>query len=244
LGYILAGITLRPIKSMIDEQNRFISDASHELRTPLTSLKSAFEVYLRGKKPTLPEARKLVGESVTEVDKLQSLSESLLEIAQYQKPGRHVIFTQLSVTEIIRDAIRKVYIQAKQKQITITPKTESISAKGNKYGLTDLFVILLDNAVKYSNKKGAVSISSHKADGYYEVSVLDNGVGISKQDLPHIFDRFFRADNARSKTGTTGYGLGLSIAKQIADTHKGSIQVISEPGRGSTFTVRLPISFS
>jgi two-component system sensor histidine kinase CiaH len=227
LGYILAGITLRPIKSMIDEQNRFISDASHELRTPLTSLKSAFEVYLRGK-----------------VDKLQSLSESLLEIAQYQKPDRHIVFEQLSVTEIIEGAIRRVSTVAKQKQITITSKTENISAKGNKYGLTDLFVILLDNAIKYSNKKSAVSISSHKTDGYYEVSVADHGIGISKKDLPHVFDRFFRADSARSKTGTTGYGLGLSIAKQITETHKGSIQIVSTPGQGSVCTVRLPVSFS
>ena len=92
MGYVLSGLTLKPIKDMMDEQNRFISDASHELKTPLTSLKIAFEVYLRGKNPTPQETKTLITESIDEVNKLQSLSESLLQLAQYEKPQEKMVF--------------------------------------------------------------------------------------------------------------------------------------------------------
>ncbi|MEK9143838.1 MAG: histidine kinase dimerization/phospho-acceptor domain-containing protein, partial [Patescibacteria group bacterium] len=105
LGFLLAGRTLSPIQTMVEEQDRFISDASHELRTPLTSLKSAFEVYLRQKNPGSSQSHTLAAESLQEVDKLQSLSESLLELARYQQSNNNLPITSLSITEIIDNAI-------------------------------------------------------------------------------------------------------------------------------------------
>lgn len=244
LGYFLAGQTLKPIKEMMEEQNRFISDASHELRTPLTSLKSAFEVFLRNKQPTLPEAKTLVGESIGEVNKLQYLSESLLQLAQYQKPDNYSKFEKLSLNWTLKEAIRKISHLAREKKVSLKFDSQDLEVKGNKYGLVDLFVTLLDNAVKYSPAGKSVSITTKRTDGAVEISIKDEGVGIKEKDLPLIFDRFFRADSARARNGTGGYGLGLAIAKKIVDLHHGSIRAESKVNKGSNFIVRLPTAQS
>lgn len=241
LGYMLAGRTLRPIQIMMDEQNRFISDASHELRTPLTSLKSAFEVYLRSKDNTLKEAKTLIGESVEEVNKLQLLSDSLLQLAQYQKPNGQMRFENIRLSEVVRDAVRKIKPVAMQKQVALGYGESELRVNGNRFGLTDLLVILLDNAVKYSPSGAKVEVTAKKTDHHVLVSVKDEGIGIAREDMKHIFSRFYRADSARSRKDTGGYGLGLAIAKKIAETHGGTIEVKSTPGKGSEFTVRLPL---
>src|SRR3990167_9179975 len=228
LGYLLAGRTLRPIKEMMDEQNRFISDASHELRTPLTSLKTAMEVTLRDKKLSLQKSKKLISENIAEVNKLQSLSDQLLRLAQYEKPNGNLKFEKVSLVKIIEEAVRKIAPLAKQKQISIKKDLKEIEINGNKDSLIDLFVILLDNAVKYSASQKIIEIKTEKTDGYVMASVKDQGIGVSEKDLPHIFDRFFRADSARSKNKTDGYGLGLSIAKKIVEAHRGTISAESK----------------
>ena len=239
LGYFLAGRTLEPIKEMVDEQNRFISDSSHELRTPLTSLKTAMEVALRDKKLSLQKSKKLISENIAEVNKLQSLSDQLLRLAQYEKPNGNLKFEKVSLVKIIEEAVRKIAPLAKQKQISIKKDLKEIEINGNKDSLIDLFVILLDNAVKYSASQKIIEIKTEKTDGYVMASVKDQGIGVSEKDLPHIFDRFFRADSARSKNKTDGYGLGLSIAKKIVEAHRGTISAESKLGNGSIFTVRL-----
>ncbi|MBI2617289.1 HAMP domain-containing histidine kinase [Candidatus Gottesmanbacteria bacterium] len=244
LGYALAGRTLKPIREMVKEQNRFISDASHELKTPLTSLKSAFEVYLRNSRPTMKEAKTLIRESIGEVDKLQSLSESLLQLAQYQNSQKQLYIEKLSLTTLLQEAIRKVRLVAQKKSIVIEKNIQDVEIEANKYSLVDLFVILLDNAIKYSPDKSRLIINTQKTDGSILVSVKDHGIGISKKDLPSIFERFYRADSARSKSESNGYGLGLAIAQKIVANHKGSIRAESILGKGSTFSVRLPLKQS
>jgi signal transduction histidine kinase len=244
LGYFLAGRTLKPIKEMMEEQNRFISDASHELRTPLTSLKTAMEVALRNKNLTLAEAKDLIKESIDEVNKLQSLSESLLQLAQYQKANNNLQFTKILLSEVAEEAIKKIEPLAKQKNISIKNQVSQLEITGNKLALVDLLVILLDNAVKYSFENTSVTIASHKTDGFVLLSVKDQGMGIAEKDLLHIFDRFYRADYARTKTKEGGYGLGLSIAKKIIEDHHGSIDVKSKLNKGTTFIVKLPLKKS
>lgn len=240
LGYFLAGVTLRPIKKMMDEQNQFVSDASHELRTPLTSLKSAFEVFLRGHQPSLKEAKTLALESITEVNKLQSLSESLLQLAQYQKPGTTRPFARVTLADVISQAVRKIEPVARKKAIKIKFNPKNLVVAGDKDSLVNLVVILLDNAIKYSPNNKEISISTGRTDGSVLISVSDQGVGIDPKDLPRIFDRFYRTDSARSRDKLGGYGLGLSIAKKIVESHKGSIQVESRLHKGSTFIIHLP----
>lgn len=244
LGYVLAGRTLKPIKEMVEEQNRFISDASHELRTPLTSLKTSFEVYLRNKNQTLPEAKTLMTESIKEVNTLQSLSESLLQLTYYQDTDGQVKFKKNPVKDIIQEAIHKVEPLAKQKKIAVKYDSTNLQIKWDKSTLIDCVVILLNNAIKYSPRGTIIAIKTKKIDHAVTISVIDQGIGISQKDLPRIFDRFYRADSARTKKYAGGYGLGLSIAKKIVDMHKGSIRVESSLGKGSVFTLQLPFDQS
>lgn len=237
LGYFLAGKTLNPIQEMMDEQNRFISDASHELRTPLTALKSSMEVYLRDKQQTLPDARELITGGLEEVNQMQVLSDSMLRLTQYQKPQEHLKIQRFPISTAVNDAIKKIEPMAKVKNISIKDNSSNGEMTGYKNAVTELITILLDNAVKYSPEKSTVTVTSEKRDGTAKIEVKDEGIGIRKEDIPHLFDRFFRADTARSKSETSGYGLGLAIAKKIVDNHHGSIAVKSEEGKGSSFTV-------
>ncbi len=241
VGFFLAGRTLQPIAEMMEEQNRFISDASHELRTPLTSLKSALEVHLRDKHPTLSDSRKLINDSLGEVNKLQLLSEGLLKLTQYQKP-QPIKFTSLTLLEIADEAVRQIEPLARQKQIRIENNAENFKLAGDRYALINLTTTLLDNAVKYSPAKSQITLDCQKTDGRIILKIADQGPGIDPKDLPHIFDRFYRSDTARAKSGTGGFGLGLSIAKKIVDLHHGTIGVNSRPGAGTIFTVELPQS--
>jgi two-component system, OmpR family, sensor histidine kinase CiaH len=242
IGYILAGRTLDPIREMVDEQNRFISDASHELRTPLTAIKSSMEVNLRDPQLTLDEAKKQMKESITHVDRLQSLTDSLLELAQYGQPNFTVHFDHIQLESVIQSALQNTKTFSKEKNIHIKNNIQPTTLQANMYGLTDLFTILLENAIKYSPVKSTITIASKKTDGTIKISVKDQGEGITPKDLPHIFDRFYRADSARSSKGTHGYGLGLAIAKTIVNTHNGSITVKHMTPKGTEFTVVLPIA--
>lgn len=241
LGYFLAGRTLRPIQEMLDEQNRFISDSSHELRTPLTSLKTAMEVTLRDKQLKLPEAKIIISESIEEVNKLQALSDGLLQLAQYQKPHSKDQFTTFSLTSVIDNAIKKVSPLAKAKSIQIHNNVTHIEFEGSVFGITDLLVILLDNAIKYTPEKKEITVASKRKDRIIQVLVQDQGIGVDEKDIPHLFDRFYRADTARFRENAGGYGLGLSIAKQIVETHHGSIIVKKNTNDGSTFIIQLPL---
>jgi signal transduction histidine kinase len=240
-AWVLSGKTLNPIHAMMIEQSRFISDASHELKTPLTSLKTAFEVFDRSKKSTLKDARIIIKESMYEVNRLQKLTESLLELALLQKPLPDQLFEDSLITNVLESAIKKTKTLAKKKSIAITlEKSSDASAEIVKDEITNLFVILLENAIKYSPKKSSITLSVEKSRTFVIIKVRDTGVGIAKKDLPHIFDRFYRADDARTYADASGYGLGLSIAQHMVKKHRGTISVESTVKKGSTFTVRLP----
>ncbi len=241
LGYFLAGRTLRPIQLMLQEQNRFISDSSHELRTPLTSLKTAMEVSLRDKQLKLEDAKEIISESIDEVNKLQALSDGLLQLAQYQKPKSKVHFEPLSLIEVATKAVRKVKPLADAKTITINNQLPEIHFEGDQTSLTDLLVILLDNAIKYTPPDKQILLSAKQRDGVFQILVQDQGIGIQEKDVPFLFDRFYRSDSARSRENVGGYGLGLAIAKKIVEQHHGSITAKKNSSEGSTFIVRLPL---
>lgn len=241
-GYFLAGRTLRPIEEMVEEQNRFVTDSSHELRTPpLTSLKTSIEVSLRDKSLDLKEAKTLLASNLEEVNNLQSLSNDLIRLTQHQETDSSLTFETISLREVIQAALKKVGSLAKQKKITFQDETTDHKLEGDFESLVDLFVILLDNAIKFSPPKKQVSLTSRALNHSIAIEVKDEGAGISAEDLPHIFDRFYRVDKSRTKGTAHGYGIGLSIAKKIVEQHKGSIDVKSTPGQGSTFTIRLPV---
>lgn len=239
LGYVLAGRTLSPIQKMLEEQKRFVGDASHELRTPLTALKSMLEVGLRDKNMDIKEARHLITESIEETDKLKKLSDSLLELAIENK--QKINFEKIKVSEIVMEAVKKVGVSSTKKNIKIISSVNGTIVIGNKDKLSELLVILLDNAIKYSPKNSQVKISAKKGKKQAVIKVIDRGQGISEKDLAHIFERFYRSDNARTRQNEGGYGLGLSIAKKIVDEHNGRISVVSVENKGSEFKIILPI---
>lgn len=241
LGYFLAGKTLRPIQKMMEEQNRFISDASHEFRTPLTSLKSSFEVNLRDKNLNLDQAKNTIEESIKDVNNLQRLTDSLLDLTQYQKQNKKN-FQPVAIRKIIKQSVSKLSSQAHSKQIKIINEVIDKKIFGIEFDLINAFTNILDNAIKYSQNKTTINIMSKTAGSKFFIEIKDRGIGIDKKDLPFIFDRFYRADQSRSKTKVIGYGLGLSIVKNIIDSHYGEILVDSKIDEGTIFTVILPIS--
>ncbi len=246
VGYILAGKTLSPIQEMMDEQGRFISDASHELKTPLTALKSSMEVYLRDPSPTLDEAKSVVTDSITDINRLQALSESLLALSAYQQPlSSQLSLTTTTLGAAVAQAIERTRAKAALRHITV--KTVGAPAakmviQADPPKLADAAVILLDNAIKYSKRGGTVTIRTALHGDVAILSVADTGIGIAEADLPHIFDRFYRADSARTHADEGGYGLGLSIAQHIAHLHQGTLIATSRAGKGATFTLSLPRS--
>lgn len=237
-GYLLARKTLQPIHKMVDEQNRFVSDASHELRTPLTSLKLGMEVFLRDKKCSLDDAKKLITSSIVEVNRLHFLSENLLELSKYQQSSPKIAIKKISVEKMINKALDKISQQIEKKQILVNKSKTSQEIEVNEQEFVDMLVILLDNAVKYSGEKSKIEIKMKKMSNYFDLHIIDHGVGIKSEDLPFIFDRFYRADNARVKGG---YGLGLSIAKQIAKKNNILLLVESVFGKGTDFTLRASV---
>lgn len=240
-GYFLAGRTMQPIKKMVDEQHRFIADASHELRTPLTTLRSEIEVGLRNKKMTLAHAKELLESNLEEVLSLQSLSEHLLELAQSGELNGKVHFSTVSLPHCLDLSVRKLERLAEKKNITISKNIDEINITGIQDRIIELFVILLDNAIKYSPEKSVITVVAKKKKVMAEITISDQGIGIADEDLPHIFDRFYRASKSRSKEKVAGYGLGLSIAKKIVKAHHGEILVKSQINKGTTFTIHLPV---
>lgn len=240
-AYFLAGRTLRPISIMIDEQNQFISHASHQLRTPIAAMRIDIEGSLLEKHISDQRAREIAGSNLEELDSLQKLTNNLLRLAQVPHSISQQYTEKVSLTECIEKACKKVTKLAKNKQITIHKKVEDEFVKGEMTNLTEAFVVLLENAIKYSPEKTTVTINTKKEKHTIKIMVSDQGMGIPEKDIPHIFNRFYRASQAYPQEG---FGLGLSLAKRIIETHNGSITVTSEVKKGTTFTVLLPLTVS
>ncbi len=240
LSIYLAKKSLEPLEEALEKQSRFTADAAHELRTPLTAMKTETEIALRAKKLSVESAKETLTSNLEELDKLQSLTDSLLKLAK-TNGEKKTEFKDVKVTEVIKEAAAKVAPLAKNRQIDFElPPESKITVRGDYIQLKEVLVILLDNAVKYGQDGTTVTVSALKNDDSVVVKVTDQGIGISKKDLPHIFERFYRADQSRTKVRTEGYGLGLSVAEATVKTHGGSIKATSQLGQGTTFTVSLP----
>lgn len=238
LGYLLAGKTLSPIEEMMREQDRFVADASHELRTPVTSLRVSMEVALRAKKLEGKEAREVISGNLEETKRLQLLAESLLELSRAKASGGQ---EQVGITPIIAKAYQHVVPLAKNKKITIKlPKKSEDMITANPLAVERVLVIILDNAIKYSGDNTKIVVATSKAErGKIKISIKDQGIGITKEQLPRVFDRFYRGEVSRSQS-TGGYGLGLAIAQELVHAQRGKIGIVSTPAIGSEVTVSFP----
>ncbi len=240
LSYFLALRSLKPIEDALEKQDRFTSDASHEIRTPLTVMRSEIEVALRDKKFNLTDAKNTLNSNLEEITRLEALTSGLLQLAKQENNPN--LKQTLKAGQVIKQAIEKTGALADAKNLKIkfveAKDTEVYAEPGS---LLQLMVILLDNAIKYSPKKGEVTVTTKNLRASTEIRVKDNGPGINPKDLPHIFDRFYRSDSARSKSAEqNGYGLGLAIAKQIVASHSGEINIKNLPKSGTQATIVLP----
>lgn len=238
ISYLLARKTLQPIAKNIEAQEQFISDASHELRTPLTAIQTTNEVALRKNNITSPEAKDILKNNIEEVAKLKQLVDSLLHLAKAD--GNAYNFTKLDLSDVVSEALNKVATTAIAKNIAINDAVPKISITGNKESLSQAIAIILDNAIKYSPDNSHVNISAKKTSKLVTIKIKDQGIGIKKIHLPHIFERFYRADSSRSKSLIDGFGIGLALAKKIVEQHDGKVIVTSTPGKGSTFSLTIP----
>lgn len=239
VGYWLTGKTLKPIQTAHEAQRQFVGDAAHELRTPITALKTSLEVNLLDKKLS-KETKAILKENLADVISLESLSQQLLNLARLDEQPLKLKKAQLY--PIILQVVNQVKAIANKKHIAIQliALDKRVAVFANSLLLQEAILVLLDNAIKYSPADSTISITVQQANSGIIVQVTDEGAGIAKNDLQHIFKRFYRADQSRNKQGTNGYGLGLSIAQSITTQHHGKITVNSTVGKGSTFTIQLP----
>ncbi len=238
LSYWFAGRTLDPIQKAHEAQARFASDASHELRTPLTNLKLENEVFLRQKSFTEAEARELIVSNLEEVQRLEGLSSNLLSLTQYGNAALKL--KSLAIRHVVDTALTHAKQAAEAKHVVFKNEMKSSNVLGHRESLEQLIVILVDNAIKYGPEKGTVTIGGQREEGHYLLWVQDEGPGIAEADLPHIFERMYRGDKARSsKVG--GYGLGLSLAQAIAKANNAELRAQNTPHAGACFLVRLPL---
>lgn len=239
VSYILALRSLRPLEETLAAQSRFTSDAAHELRTPLTVMKTEIEVSLRDRKLTKADAVQTLKSNMEEIDKLDTLTSALLRLARGTVDPNQSYWQDYALLDILSNARSRVSASAAARKISIKlPKTKAV-VHGDPDQLVELFVILFDNAIKYSPDKSAVNVEVKSNNQTVRVYVTDKGIGIAEIDLPHIFERFYRVDQSRNKSQASGYGLGLSLAQTIAQAHRGKLSVKSEYGKGSTFLVEL-----
>lgn len=234
-SYFFARQTLKPVDEMIERQQRFSSDVAHELRTPLAVMQSEIEVELRDKAASKSSLRQRLSSNLEEVGRLQEMTDRLLTLSSTTK----LELEPVDLQAVVSQAQRIIQSRADGRKVTITAEVEPAIAKGNFNSLVDVVVILLDNAIKYSPSNSEVRLIGRMAGRRAELSVIDQGVGMDEKTTSQVFNRFYRADDSRCQTNCDGFGLGLSLAKQIITLHGGKIEVISSPGKGTTFTIKI-----
>ena len=240
-AHYLARRALVPIKASWDKQQQFVTDASHELRTPIAVIKTNTELLLHHPDHTIEEESVRIAGILKESTRMGKLVATLLTLARADSNQIEMDFRGVLLPDLLRDIIEQFQPIAEMKEIHISTEFEQqIEIKGDRERLYQLFVILLDNAVKYTPAKGHITVTGHINHGSVRVSIQDTCIGISKEDIPFIFERFYRGDKVRSRDDG-GSGLGLAIAKWIVEKHGGKIRVDSVMGQGTRFQLQLPL---
>jgi len=233
------------INSMLDRiersynsQKQFVSDASHELRTPIAVLQGYINMLSRWGKSDPEILDEGISAIAQETESMKELVESLLFLARHDKKTLMMEMERFDALDVLTELHREAAMVTPEDTFVL-PAAESCPMEGDRSMVKQVMRILCDNAVKYTPKGGMITLGIERRPGWVTLSVQDNGPGISQEDLPKIFDRFYRADAARRSEGG-GHGLGLSIARIIVMAHGGKLRVRSKVGVGSTFYVDLP----
>ena len=220
----------------------FVSNVSHEIKTPITAIKGFVETLRDGAVKNPDDATRFLGIIEKHVDRLTAIIEDLLNLSKIEQESekKGLSLVESRMCDILQNALQVCHVAVANKKIEIdTACTDTIEASVDPTLLEQAIVNLLDNAVKYSDDGGTIRLRVTRDKDFIVIAVEDHGVGISKKHLPRLFERFYRVDKARSRQ-LGGTGLGLAIVKHIVQAHGGNITVDSTPGKGSTFSIRLP----
>jgi len=222
----------------VDEKHRLITDASHELRTPLAAMRAELDVSLMGDDLS-PAARDVLESTREEVDRMSRIVANLLTLARADEGKLQLLTTDVDLSEAIQAAVRPLLPLADAKRLRLDVNGEHCQADADPQRLHQALTNFIENAIKFSEPGGEVSVSAWQRNGEVGVTVKDTGPGIPPDARAQVFDRFYRGDPARRREGS-GSGLGLSICREVADAHGGRVWVESEEGEGSSFSLALP----
>ncbi len=241
-GLFLADRALAPARLAFTRQQQFIGDAAHEIRTPLTLMRADAEVLLRGRAHMETEDAALLEDIVSEANHMATMANRMLTLARLDAGSQHREYEVVNLNEIAFTGVQRVGAFAEQKDVTVHLENSSGTfVIGDPALLEQALLVLLDNAIKYNRPHGQVIVRTSTNNGKAQLEVSDTGIGIPAEHLPHLGERFYRVDKARSREAG-GTGLGLSIAHSIAALHAGSLTMISTPDQGTTITLQLPLA--
>lgn len=238
VAYILAGITLGPIRRAFESQRHFVANASHELRTPLAIMRTTSEVTLMNHELTSREAMRTVKNNLEEIKRMSDTLQVLLNFSGYNR-AEQLRFSPVNLYDVILRAVRlvKPAAQTKDLRLIFSGHTPAV-IEGNATALEELTLNLLKNAITYTPRGGLINAVITNEGSTVSLVVKDTGVGIPEIDLPHIFDPFYRGANHSLVQNPGSTGLGLAIVKEIANLHRAKIEVRSEPSMGTAFSVK------
>ncbi|HEY3862686.1 MAG TPA: ATP-binding protein [Verrucomicrobiae bacterium] len=229
------------LSEAFEHNRRFLADASHELRTPLAALRGEMESVVEQTR-ALPELSDRAGSALEEVDRLSKIVDALFAISRLDSGEAQPQWTRFDLAPLAASTTEQMSLLAEDKGISVACNAEGkVSVEGDRARIKQVVVNLLDNAIKYTPAGGSINLNVQAREGKAVIEVADTGIGIPPGALPHIFERFFRVDKARSRDAG-GAGLGLAIVKSICTAHGGRVEVESGEGRGSRFTVELPLA--
>jgi two-component system, OmpR family, sensor kinase len=231
--------TFDRLQEAFDRQTQFTADASHELRTPLAVLRSQAELTL-SRSRSEAEYRQAIDACLKAAIRMTGLVEKMLLLARSDSGATLLKKVPVKWADVVQEAIDQLEPLAKEKKVTQHKKLKPVTVSGDSLALSQVVCNLISNAIQYNRSGGRVEIRLRSNDIEAELEIRDNGPGIPEVDQPHIFERFYRVDKARTRT-SGGNGLGLAICLSIVKAHAGEISFESTPGEGTTFWVRLPI---
>ena len=242
VSLVLSGIALRPAERAWEQQRQFVADASHELKTPITVILANAGIVLAHPEQTVAQESKWIGFIQEEAVRMRSLVEDMLFLAKNDAARQPPQFVSLSMSEVTTGCLLLFEPVAFEAGVSLDSRIDpDITLQGDEEQLRRLVMILLDNAVKYAGEKGSVYLTLTRSAERARLSVTNSGDPIPPEHLPHLFERFYRSDSARSRD-RGGYGLGLAIAQTIVQTHGGRLSVTSSAQHGTCFTALLPVT--
>lgn len=240
ISMYLTNKTIRPIKQAFDKQKQFIADASHELKTPLTIIKTNTSLILSNPDDSVKYQAKWINYINSQIDRMSKLIDEMLSLAKLDAQESNIILLPINISKIIESMILMFDAIIYENNLNLESDIKKdVFVHGDKENLKRLFSILMDNAIKHTNKNGTLSIKLFVDRNKVKIIVKNTGQGIAKENLEKIFDRYYRADNSRDRK-TGGYGLGLAIAKSIVLKHKGKIYAQSTLNKNTSFIIELP----